>query len=74
MVMEPVSVESAIEKARKRGLKPGRVKGTNGIRFTKVGSKQIEVITWTEFRETLKKRDLQVFESRGSLKIMKRPR
>lgn len=41
MVMEPVSVESAIEKAKKKGLRPGRVKGTDGIQFTKGRNKQI---------------------------------
>ena len=74
MVMEPVSVESAIEKAKKKGLRPGRVKGTEGVRFTKGGSKQIEVISWGEFRKVLKERKLQVYESGGSMKIMKRRR
>src|SRR2546428_6185253 len=71
MVMEPVSVESAIEKAKKKGLRPGRVKGTAGIRFAKGRSKRIEVITWGEFRKTLKERKLQVYESGGTMKIMK---
>ncbi len=74
MVMEPVSVESAIEKAKKKGLRPGRVKGTQGIQFTKSRSKQIEILTWGEFRKTLKERKLQVYESGGSMKILKRRR
>jgi len=74
MVMEPVSVESAIEKAKKKGLKPGRVKGTDGIRFTKGRTKKIEVISWNEFRKTLRERRLQVYESSGSMKIVKRRR
>ncbi len=74
MVMEPVSVESAIEKAKKKGLRPGRVKGTHGIQFTKGRNKRIEVINWEEFRETLNERRLQVYESRGYMKIMKRRR
>ena len=74
MVMEPVSVESAIEKAKKKGLRPGRVKGTHGIQFTKGRTKRIEVIGWDEFRKTLKERKLQVYESGGSIKIMKRRR
>lgn len=74
MVMEPISVESAIEKAKKKGLKPGRVKGTRGIQFTKGRNNRLEVITWDEFRETLSKRRLQVFESSGWMKIMKRGR
>lgn len=72
MVMEPISVESAIENAKKKGLRPGRVKGTKGIQFTKGRSKRIEVISWDEFRETLRKRRLQVYESSGYMKIMKR--
>jgi hypothetical protein len=32
------------------------------------------VISWDEFRETLTKRRLQVFESGGWMKIMKRAR
>lgn len=46
MVMERVSAETAIEKARKNGLRPGRAKGTDGIQFTKGRNKQIEVISW----------------------------
>ncbi len=74
MVMEPISVESAIEKAKKKGLKPGRVKGTQGIQFTKGRNNRLEVISWDEFRDTLAKRRLQVFESSGWMKIMKRAR
>ncbi len=74
MVMEPISVESAIEKAKKKGLKPGRVKGTQGIQFTKGRNNRLEVISWDEFRETLSRRRLQVYESSGFMKIMKRVR
>ncbi len=74
MVMEPISVESAIEKAKKKGLKPGRVRGTQGIQFTKGRNNRLEVITWDEFRESLSKRRLQVFESSGWMKIMRRAR
>jgi len=74
MVMEPVSVESAIEKAKKKGLRPGRVKSTHGLQFMKGRNKQIEVISWDEFRKTLKERRLHVYESSGSMKVMKRRR
>lgn len=74
MVMEPISVESAIEKAKKKGLRPGRVKGTEGIQFTKGRNNRIDVISWDEFRDTLAQRDLQVFESSGFMKIMKKAR
>ena len=74
MVMEPISVEEAVEKAKKKGLRPGRVKGTDGIQFTKGRNTRIEVITWDEFRSTLADRQLEVFDSNGFMKIMKRHR
>jgi len=46
MVLEPVSVETAIEKAKKKGLRPSSVKATDGILFTKGRNEQIEVISW----------------------------
>jgi len=72
MVMEPVGVEDAIEKAKKKGLRPGRVKGTEGIQFTKGRNNRIEVISWDEFRTTLTDRQLEVYESSGFMKIMKK--
>jgi hypothetical protein len=72
MVMEPISIEAAIEKAKKKGLRPGRVKGTDGIQFTKGRNQRIEVISWEEFRQTLADRKLEVFDSSGFMKIMKR--
>ena len=74
MVMEPISVEAAIEKAKKKGLRPGRVRGTDGIQFTKGRNTRLEVISWDDFRSTLADRRLQVFESGGFMKIMKRRR
>jgi len=72
MVMEPVGVEDAIEKAKKKGLRPGRVRGTDGIQFTKGRNNRIEVISWDDFRSTLAERQLEVFESSGFMKIMKK--
>lgn len=72
MTMEPISVEKAIEIAKKKNLKPGRVKGTRGVQFTKGNNDRIEVIDWDEFRKTLKERNLQVYESGGWMKIMKK--
>ncbi len=71
MVMEPISVDRAIEIARRKGLKPGRVKGTNGIQFTKGRNDRLEVIDWDEFKKVLNRRRLQVHESGGWMKIMK---
>jgi hypothetical protein len=35
MVMEQITVDRAKNIAKRKGLKPGRVKGTNGVQFTK---------------------------------------
>jgi len=74
MVMEAISLQKAMEIAKKKGLKPGRVKGTNGIQFTKGRNARLQIIDWNEFESTLKKRRLQVYESGGWMKIMKRGR
>lgn len=74
MVMEPISVDRAIRIAKRKGLKPGRVKGTNGIQFTKGRNRRLEIIDWEEFERTLKRRRLQIYESGGWMKIMKRSR
>jgi hypothetical protein len=70
--MEPISAEKAIEIAQRKGLRPGRVKGTDGIQFTKGRNERLEIIGWDEFRTTLQKRKLQVYESGGWMKIMKK--
>lgn len=70
--MEPISAERAMQIARQKGLMPGRVRGTNGIQFTKGNNSRIEVISWDEFRRLLRQRGLQVYESGGWMKIMKR--
>jgi len=74
MVMEPISLDRAMEIAKKKGLKPGRVKGTNGIQFTKGKNSRLEIINWDEFKSTLSKRRLAVYESGGWMKIMKKSR
>ncbi|MCJ2556036.1 MAG: hypothetical protein LN415_02885 [Candidatus Thermoplasmatota archaeon] len=74
MVMEAITPDSAKNIAKKKGLKPGRVKGTDGIQFTKGRNARLEIITWDEFESTLSKRKLQVYESGGWMKIMKKKR
>ncbi len=61
-----------MEIAKKKGLKPGRVKGTTGVQFTKGRNDRLEIIDWDEFKTTLSKRKLQVYESGGWMKIMKK--
>ncbi len=72
MVMEKISLDKAKDIAKKKGLKPGRVRGTNGIQFTKGNNARLEIISWEEFEKTLNKRNLAVFESGGWMKIMKK--
>ncbi len=72
MVMEPITLEKAKGIAGRKGLKPGRVKGTDGIQFTKGGNSRLEIIGWDEFERTLGKKGLQIYESGGWMKIMAR--
>lgn len=74
MVMEAISVARARQIATKKGLKPGRVKGTSGVQFTKGKNARLEVIDWDDFEHTLNKRKLCVYESGGWMKIMKQNR
>ena len=72
MVMEKISLVKAKEIAKKKGLKPGRVKGTEGVQFTKGNNDRLEIISWDEFEKTIAKRKLSVYESGGWMKIMKK--
>ena len=74
MVMEEITVDRAKQIANKKGLKPGRVKGTTGVQFTKGKNNRLDVIDWDEFEKTLHTRRLSVYESGGWMKIMKRNR
>lgn len=73
MVMEKISLDKAQEIAKKKGLKPGRVRTTkSGIQFTKGKNKNVDVISWGEFEESLKKRDLAIYNSGGWMKIRRK--
>ena len=69
--MERIDLEKAKVIAKNKGLKPGKVKGTTGIQFTKGKNNRLDVIEWSEFEEILKKRKLAIYESGGWMKIMK---
>ena len=71
MTMEPISVDRAIEIARRKGLKPATVKGTDGIQFTNGKNARLQVVDWEDFKRLLAERRLQVFESGGWMKIQK---
>ncbi len=72
LVMEQISLSKAKEIAKKKGLKPGRVKGTEGVQFTKGNNDRLEIISWDMFENSLKERGLAVYESGGWMKIMKK--
>lgn len=72
MVMEPISIEQAKRIAAQKRLMPGKVRGTNGIQFTRGNNSRIQPISWDEFERLLRQRGLQVYESSGWMKIMKR--
>lgn len=71
MTMEKINLAKAKKIAENKGLKPGRVKGTSGILFTKGTNDRLEVISWDEFENVLEKKRLSVYESGGWMKIMK---
>jgi hypothetical protein len=71
MSMERISNEKAKQIAMIKGLKPGLVKGTQGVQFTKGMNNRLTVIGWDDFERALVERKLGVYESGGWLKIMK---
>ena len=71
MVMERIDLKKAQAIAKNKGLKPGKVKGTEGVQFTKGKNDRLTVITWEEFENILAKRGLAIYESGGWMKIMK---
>lgn len=72
MVMEKINMAKAKTIASNKGLKPGKVKGTEGVQFTKGKNNRLDVITWDEFEKIIAKRGLAVYESGGWMKIMKK--
>ena len=69
--MEKITVDRARTIAGEKGLQPGRVKGTNGVQFTKGDNDRLEIISWDDFETTLNDRGLAIYESGGWMKIMK---
>jgi len=71
MPLEKISLEKAKELAEKANVKPGKVKGTDILRFTKGQSENIETISWEEFAKILAKNKLAVYASGTWMKIMR---
>ncbi|MCD6461930.1 MAG: hypothetical protein J7L61_04220 [Thermoplasmata archaeon] len=70
--MREISLDEAKKIATSKKLKPGKVKGTNGIQFTKGNNERIQEISWDEFGKLLKDKKLAIYESGGWMKIMAR--
>ena len=71
MVMNQIDMNKARTIASNKGIKPGKVKGIDGIQFTKGANPRLDVITWEDFESILRRRGLAVYESGGWMKIMK---
>jgi hypothetical protein len=72
--LEPIPLDVAKEIARRKGLKPGRVRTTkSGIQLTKGKNQNVSVISWDEFEADLKERGLAIYHYSGWLKIMRKP-
>lgn len=71
MAMQKIDITKAKKIANNKGLKPGKVKGTDGIQFTKGKNDRLTTIEWSEFEQILGKRKLAIYESGGWMKIMK---
>jgi len=70
--MKPISLDRAKEIAAQKGLKPAKVKGTSELEFTKSGNQRVEIIDWPEFEQIVAQKGLEVHESGGFMKIMKK--
>ncbi len=71
MAMEKIDFGKAQLIAKAKGLQPGRVKGTQGVQFTKGTNDRLSVISWDDFKCALNERELAIYESGGWMKIMK---
>jgi len=72
MPMKPISLDRAMEIADEKSLRPGKVRGTTEIEFTRGGSPRVEVIDWPEFEAILNQKNLEIHEGGGFMKLMKK--
>lgn len=70
--LREIDFEEARRIASQKGLQPGRVRGTEQVRFTTGANERLEVIDWTTFEETVRRRQLGVYESGGWMKLMRK--
>lgn len=72
MPMKPISLDRAKEIAVEKDLRPGKVRGTTEIEFTRGKSPRVDVIDWPEFESILKDKNLEIHEGGGFMKLMKK--
>jgi len=70
--LREIDFEETRRIAEQKGLQPGRVRGTEQVRFTKGSNERLEVIDWTTFEQTVLRRNLGVYESGGWMKLMRK--
>ena len=70
--LREIDFEEAKRIAGLKGLHPGRVRGTEQIRFTKGSNERLEVIDWSAFETAAHRRNLAVYESGGWMKLMRK--
>jgi hypothetical protein len=70
--MSPIPLDRAKEIAAEKNLKPGKVRGTTEIEFTRGTSPRVDVIDWPEFEAILTQKNLEIHEGGGFMKLMKK--
>jgi hypothetical protein len=70
--MKPISLDRAKEIAAEKSLKPGKVRGTTEVEFTRGGSPRVEIIDWPEFEQIVSSKGLEIHEGGGFMKLMKK--
>lgn len=70
--MKPISLDRCKQIAAEKNLKPGKVKGTTEVEFTRGGSARVDVIDWPEFEQIVAQKDLEIHEGGGFMKLMKK--
>lgn len=70
--LHEIDFDEAKRIAAMKGIFPGRVRGTEAIRFTSGRNDRLEVIDWNTFEMTARERNLAVYESGGWMKLMRK--
>lgn len=67
-----IGIDDAKKICKKKDLIPARIGSTELITFSKKDNKRMKEIDWDDFESILKGRKLQIYESYGFMKIMKK--